>query len=308
MIRRFKPAYWLYNFFRRPALAHNEEAYEKLGMKKRYFSSVSSADFADRDAEVLRPDRPPLPVTETRYYRGADEATRHSIDRFERDGYCRIEGFLDDAAVDTINATIDRLLETGEIDFTYRTKLMFAVRKAPELADLLEGEEWMEFLDALIGGEARLFQSINFLQGSQQRTHSDSIHMTTFPLGGLLGLWIALEDIDPAAGPLHYYPGSHHLPYFLNDDYDNRGGLLTIGDKEYTAYEDMIAEKLAASDYEKQVFLPRRGDLLIWHANLLHGGEPQTDPEKSRKSMVLHYFDVSRVCYHEITQRPALMG
>ncbi len=305
MLRRLKPAYWIYNLFRRKSLAHNEEPYRQLKLKKQYFSSVSSADFVGKDPGLLASAVSPVAVGETRFYQEADGRTRASIDNFKEAGYCVVEEFFDGTTVDTINAEIDRLMQEG-LDFTYRNKLMFAIRKSPVLADLLEQENWETFLDALIGGRARLFQSINFLKGSQQRTHSDSIHMTTFPLGGLLVIWIALEDIDPGAGPLHYYPGSHHLPYFLNEEYDNQGGLLTIGDKLYTDYENMIAGKLAGSDYVKQVFLPKKGDLLIWHANLLHGGEPQTDPEKSRKSMVLHYFDATRVCYHEITQRPAL--
>ena len=117
---------------------------------------------------------------------------------------------------------------------------------------------------------------------------------------------MALEDVKPEAGPLHYYPGSHTLPYYLNSDYGNEGGVLTIGEKLYTAYEDMIAKKMETTEFQKEIFLPKKGDVLIWHANLLHGGEPQTNPESTRKSMVFHYFDANRVCYHEITQRPAL--
>ncbi len=58
---------------------------------------------------------------------------------------------------------------------------------------------------------------------------------------------------------------------------------------------------------EKQVFTAKKGDLLIWHANLMHGGEPHTNKEKTRKSMVFHYFNENYICYHEITQRPALI-
>jgi hypothetical protein len=47
--------------------------------------------------------------------------------------------------------------------------------------------------------------------------------------------------------------------------------------------------------------------MMIWHANLFHGGEPHLDKSKTRKSVVFHYFDENSICYHEITQRPALM-
>ena len=64
-----------------------------------------------------------------------------------------------------------------------------------------------------MGHQTKLFQSINFLTGSEQHTHSDSIHMSTFPLGGMAAAWVALEDITPGNGPLRYYTSSHKLPY-----------------------------------------------------------------------------------------------
>ena len=50
----------------------------------------------------------------------------------------------------------------------------------------------------------------------------------------------------------------------------------------------------------------KKGDVLIWHANVLHGGEKMTNPDSSRKSMVFHYYTDDAVCFHEITQRPTL--
>jgi ectoine hydroxylase-related dioxygenase (phytanoyl-CoA dioxygenase family) len=132
--------------------------------------------------------------------------------------------------------------------------------------------------------------------------------MTTFPLGGLLGVWIALEDIDEDNGPLHYYPKSHLLPYYLNADYGNEGNSLLLGPKDYTEYEKMIEGKVKELSLQKKIFTAKKGDLLIWHANLLHGGEPHNNKSKTRKSMVLHYYNTDCICYHEITQRPALMG
>lgn len=165
----------------------------------------------------------------------------------------------------------------------------------------------MKILRLLLGDEAVLFQSINFLKGSEQETHSDSIHMTTYPLGRLIAAWVALEDIDESNGPLHYYPKSHLLPYYLNSDYSNEGNKWLIGDKSYDEYEKMIQDKIRESGLEKKTFAARKGDILIWHANLFHGGDPHTDRNRTRKSMVLHYFGRNAICYHEITQRPALM-
>jgi ectoine hydroxylase-related dioxygenase (phytanoyl-CoA dioxygenase family) len=184
---------------------------------------------------------------------------------------------------------------------------MFAVRKSPELRSMATDPLLISILEALLGSKPLLFQSINFLKGSEQEIHSDSIHMTTYPLGKLIAVWIALEDVDDSNGPLVYYPKSHLLPYYLNADYNNEGNRWMIGSKDYEAYEAMARRKIAESGLNSHTFHAKKGDILIWHANLFHGGAPHTDATRSRKSMVLHYFGNDAICYHEITQRPALM-
>ncbi|MDB5193249.1 MAG: phytanoyl-CoA dioxygenase [Segetibacter sp.] len=88
-----------------------------------------------------------------------------------------------------------------------------------------------------LGKEVVLFQTLNFIKGSNQRAHSDSIHMTTYPLGYLIAVWIALEDTNDNNGPLFYYPGSHKLTYLLNNDFNETSNLLKLGKKDYTDYE-----------------------------------------------------------------------
>jgi len=305
-IRRLKFSYALYNFFNREKLAHNIPVYKKIGLKKKYFSPVSSKDFNGIDEKQFF-EIPAMPVEQTVFYKHAEEATRQSIKSFDDVGYAILKGFLTSEQVDAANKEIDELLKAGKIKFRYGNKIMFAIHQSELLTKIGIKPELLELLSSMIKGNAVLFQSINFFTGSEQHTHSDSIHMTTFPLGGLLGVWIALEDIGPEQGPLHYYPGSHKLPYYLNSDYDNEGTRFMIGDKDYSAYEEMLDEKLKEKQLTKQVFTAKKGDLLIWHANLLHGGEPHINKEKTRKSMVFHYFNENHICYHEITQRPALI-
>ncbi len=151
------------------------------------------------------------------------------------------------------------------------------------------------------------FQTINFVKGSNQRAHSDSIHMTTYPLGYLIAVWIALEDTNPDNGPLFYYPGSHRLPYLLNEDFNEGATGLRLGRKDYVDYEDRIAAVLEEEQLEKEIFLAKKGDILIWHANLIHGGLPVNNPALTRKSMVIHYYAQDVIKYHEITERPSLL-
>ena len=58
------------------------------------------------------------------------------------------------------------------------------------------------------------FQTLNFLRGTQQMAHSDTIHFSSLPAKFMAGVWIALEDVTHENGPLFYYPGSHKMPEY----------------------------------------------------------------------------------------------
>ena len=305
MIRRLKIAYLLYNFFHKKELVYNVSNYKKLGINKKYFSPVSSQDFKHlpQQKTILELEK----LCQTSIYKQADIETKQQIENYPTTGYIVLKNFLSETITEEINTEISKLLAQKKLNFKYGNKIMFAIHHSKLLRETGQNILLRELLDTLLVGKAKLFQSINFLSGSEQETHSDSIHMTTYPLGGLLGVWIALEDIDETNGALHYYPGSHNLPYYLNEDYDNVGSSLFIGDKDYSAYEKMLQEKITTLGLQKEIFRAKKGDVLIWHANLLHGGEAHADKTKTRKSMVFHYFKEGSICYHELTQRPALM-
>jgi phytanoyl-CoA hydroxylase len=306
-IRRMKLAYSVYNLFHKKQLQHNIPLFKKYGIKKSYFSPISSKDFKGLPLQQLPPASEEA-LTHTQLYKSTSSENQQSILAFNENGYLILRNFLTPEKADAVNHEIEKLLEEKTVRFRYRNKIMFAIHHSALLRSIAEDRQLTPFLNTLLGGEATAFQSINFIMGSEQHTHSDSIHMTTYPLGGLLGVWIALDDITEENGPLHYYPGSHKLPYYLNSDYDNEGSSLLIGKQSYAAYEEMIEGKIKALGIKKEVFTAKKGDVLVWHANLFHGGEPHKDKSKTRRSMVLHYFKKDAICYHEITQRPALIN
>jgi phytanoyl-CoA hydroxylase len=304
-IKRLKLIYSCYNFFHKKQLSHNIAGYEKLGIKKKYYSSVSSKDFehlANAQAGINKTN----PGIDT-FINSLSDNSKKSIAEFDQKGYAIIENFFSAKEIDEINGEVESLLKNKKIKLSHGNKIMFAFRQSPKIKKAGKNNKLIQLLSFLLGREVILFQSINFLHGSEQRTHSDSIHMTTYPLGNLIAVWVALEDITIDNGPLHYFEGSHKLPYYLNKDYDNEGNDWLLGKKSYEAYEEMIEEKIVQQQLKKKVFLAKKGDILIWHANLFHGGNPHLDKEKTRKSLVFHYFGKDVICYHEITQRPALM-
>lgn len=308
-LRRFKLSFEVYNFFQKKALTYNLPLYKKYGVRKKYYSSVSSEDFSHLSGEKTTLDQHDsselLPQKET--FKSLPENIQNSLLPWSEQGYATLTDFYSHDQVDAVNLEIDRIVSENKANYrNNKNKIMFAIHQSNVIKKIAEDEQLLSILDLLMDKPLDLFQSINFRTGSQQRSHSDSIHMTTFPFGNIIACWVALEDITADSGPLHYYPGSHKLPYIMNKEFDNVGSKWSFGDKDYGAYENRIAQEKEKHSLTKQVFLAKKGDVFIWHANLLHGGELVTNPTSTRKSMVLHYYTRDALCYHEITQRPTL--
>jgi len=306
-IKRLKISYQAYNFFKKKDLQHNEKLYKKYGLNKKYYSSISSKDFDGLQHGNIEPNIEQLIADPV--FNQFSKDSQDSLKQFNEHGFAVIKDYFTENQIDAVNNAIDELIESQQVKFRYNNKkIMFAIHKSETVRKIGYDEQLQKVLNHLVDGEAVLFQSINFVhEGSEQKTHSDTLHMTTYPLGGLLGVWIALEDIAEDNGPVHYYPGSHKLPYFLNSAFDNEGTNFMLGKKKYADYEAMIENKLQDYSLEKKLFTAKKGDILIWHANLLHGGEAHLNKSKTRKSMVLHFFERDSICYHEVTQRPAIM-
>ena len=71
--------------------------------------------------------------------------------------------------------------------------------------------------------------------------------------------------------------------------------------------ERMVRNPATGEQIKKDLAKFYPGDVLVWHANLLHGGGPILREGATRRSMVAHYFCEEVICYHEMTQRPALL-
>src|SRR5262249_48387969 len=78
-----------------------------------------------------------------------------------------------------------------------------AIATAPKVLSILR-----EFY----GRKPLPFQTLNFRYGTEQAVHSDTIHFNSVPAGFMVGVWVALEDMDMSNGPVVFYPGSHKFP------------------------------------------------------------------------------------------------
>ena len=287
---------------------HNKQAYKQYNLHKPLFASVSSKDFPDKKSSAW------LDVGNSKELASHHPAfstfprqLQEKMINWSDNGFMVLQGFFDDHLVSSINEEIDRIAEKHLIEPTHDNKLPFANRISPIIKNVTYTPKLISILNFLLGKEVVPFQTLNFIKGSNQRAHSDSIHMTTYPLGYLIAVWVALEDTYENNGPLFYYRGSHKLPYLLNNDFNDTSTALKLGRKDYKDYEDVTEEIIQKNHLEKEVFLAKKGDVFIWHANLIHGGSPIIDHSLTRKSMVIHYYAKDVIKYHEISERPSLM-
>jgi hypothetical protein len=163
-------------------------------------------------------------------------------------------------------------------------------RQIAAIRELALCEAILDLLRHLYGREPFAFQTLNFAVGSEQPYHSDAVHFHSYPQGFMCGVWLALQDIEADSGPLDYFPGSHRLPYLSAASLGLDPAVVAEEPHPQRFFEPFWQEAVAAAGLERQCFLPRCGQALIWHANLLHGGSPVSSRTSRRWSQVTHCF------------------
>jgi ectoine hydroxylase-related dioxygenase (phytanoyl-CoA dioxygenase family) len=208
---------------------------------------------------------------------------------YERDGFLVIDDVAPPETLDAIVSGLDGkfgnepYVEDGVRYF--RNRIQDAWRIDDNVKALALWPPVLALLEDLYGRSPLPFQTLNFVRGTQQAPHSDAIHFSTIPEGFMCGVWVALEDISMDNGPLVYYPGTHKLPYVRPADFGVEAKW-----ENYPSYEHYVADLLEREGLEPVYGTMRKGQGIIWSANLLHGGAKQPDRSRTRLSQVTHYF------------------
>jgi ectoine hydroxylase-related dioxygenase (phytanoyl-CoA dioxygenase family) len=165
----------------------------------------------------------------------------------------------------------------------YKLNNLFARRRdirrvalSPRLAPVLR---------QLLDGEPMICNSLNFERGSQQPFHIDTWYMPPPVDGRMVVASICVDDVDADNGPVVYYPGSHRIPPYRFSD-----GRLNEKADEMARCRAYLDAEIARRGLVEREFHGTSGDVLLWHAQLLHGGSPIRDPRRTRASLVVHYW------------------
>lgn len=161
--------------------------------------------------------------------------------------------------------------------------------------ELLSALPALHRLMSLILGEKPVAtQSLYFGYGSTQSLHRDPWYVVTTPISTLVACWIALEDISADSGPLTFVPKSHKLPYKPLNTGDIIFHEATATPESKGEHVRDMQARMKEHGLEVKEFVARKGEILIWHGSLIHGGSVVKRPELTRESYVIH-FDAARV-------------
>jgi phytanoyl-CoA hydroxylase len=196
-------------------------------------------------------------------------------DALERDGYLVLPGFFSNEQIEDVEAAVRRAcseramdividdLVTGERTFyglaANRERGWFKLNDlylvVEEVRALALEVRLSELLRALLHSQnAALCNTLTLMKGSSQPMHIDSLFMTPRRPQQLVASWIAFEDVQPEAGPLEYYPGSHKVPLYRFRDGSNHATV-----DELPQWSEYIFNEVKSRELKKETFFARRG-------------------------------------------------
>lgn len=226
----------------------------------------------------------------------AETAQRHLL----RWGFCVLHEQLPAQLVEDFKAQLSGAIERGDLKYRAGSsdRIHGAHQKLPSARAVWLYPPVLQFLKDYFKDTPCACQTLTYVNGSEQNAHQDSIHLTPYPNGFMCGVWVALEDVQENSGELFVYPGSHRtgslrasplgLHKVVNDDYSH-----------YVTFDRAIMDLIESHGYERLVYRPKAGQILVWHENLIHGGSPRLDHDRTRLSVVSHYFAKGSIGYYD---------
>ena len=221
---------------------------------------------------------------------------KYAIDIHEK-GYCILDLNLSDKVINDVNNDIERSISTGDFrknpkiyHYNKYPRIVEAWKFSKNVAKIANNVVLKKLLNFLYESKPLPFSTINFIGGSEQPLHSDYIHFGSMPHKYLVGVWVALENVNKNNGPLKVVPGSHKLSLIDYQDIKREKATnLNELEKNYRVYEKYIKNLVKYKKLQTKELHIKKGQAIIWAANLLHGGAKMQNYKLTRKSQVIHF-------------------
>jgi len=232
---------------------------------------------------------------------GVDDASLPPLDRrvaphaldaeqlhWREHGFLELRGFLPESLVDRYCAVRERLDDPAGWDD--ETPYM----EIPEIRDLCLYPPLMAKLEHLIGEPMVMNLNLTGWRTTQRDWHQDDYLNPDHVRGHYLACWMALGEVDEECGPFQFVPASHRWPHVKNSKIRALLPAEVRDDRSWPIHSERLLTpffeaELARGDNPIRSFTASKGDVLIWHARLLHRGTVARDPKRERRALICHY-------------------
>lgn len=225
---------------------------------------------------------------------------RALLEAFIDDGYVIIRGAVPLDVVEALRADVQGLRNENPddvwvevnghqhrrlelADFRTRFKLLDLHRHYDSARRAMFAPRLARLLQLIFERPPLAFQSLYFERGIGQPLHCDTAYVKVSSPMEFAAAWIALEPIVAGSGELELYPRSHALPEKLF-----RGGRKS-GPPPAHIYARQLRSRCRKAGLANERFIAQPGDVLVWAADLAHGGSRVLDKTLTRQSFVVHY-------------------
>ena len=151
-------------------------------------------------------------------------------------------------------------------------------------------QRMLEEISSFFGEEPAAGQTFYF-ESNNGRTlaHQDLFYIPN-TIDRTMTAWIALEDINPAAGGLYVYPESHRLERAIE-----LAGNRKTDFKDEVRYLGELRRTIKTFDLRMEVPQMNMGDVILFDGVLIHGSLQTQQPEYSRNSITGHFLPLSKI-------------
>jgi hypothetical protein len=269
--------------------------YQAARQENRFVNPGRFVSFEDISEQLDDPTRPPLDRADV------NECGLTADQLFwRRNGYLVKSGLIPDEIIDPYLELRNRLGVGNGLVENYGPHARY-----DEIKDLCLYKPLPHLIRHLFGEDLGLHLILTSFRSSERGWHQDDYLNPPEIVGRYVAAWIALGDIHPDSGPFEFIPGSHRWGWVRRElvreylDTEARQYGLTILDGRHWAINAELfvnpayAEKIAREGVPSRTFLAKKGDVLLWHPNLVHRGSTPKNPEIDRPAIIPHYSSIA---------------
>ena len=211
-------------------------------------------------------------------------------ERFERDGFVVVPGFLNAAALAHLRENVERYVR-DVVPGLPATQAFYLDRDRPETLKQLHGmcvdpyfaalrddPQWLSLAEELLGEPVRTREPewFNKPPASESPTppHQDNYYFNLTP-PQVLTIWVALDPVDLENGCLRYLPGSH------------REGVRPHGRSQILGFSQGITDYGPADAAREVTVQLRAGDAVVHHGLMVHRAEANRSLDRHRRAFAL---------------------